>query len=270
MISIGICAYNEEGNIGHLLKRLSKYPFEIIVVASGCTDSTIPIVKNFNVKLIEQREREGKASAINIFLSEARGDILILQSADTLPTDFTFKYLLKPFEDKRIGMTGAHPIPVDEFKGMGAVAHLLWKVHHETALMSAKSGEVCAFRNVISRIDPETPVDEAYIEFSIVRKGYKVQYAPLSIILNKGAGNLDDFMKQRVRIYRGHLSLKARGYQVPTMNYLNLIKATLRATETNYLTMIKTTYYEMLARRKAKRLQDLTIWDMANSTKELK
>ena len=44
--SIGIMAYNEEANIGHLLEAVvsqrtaTVLPREIVVVASGCTDQT--------------------------------------------------------------------------------------------------------------------------------------------------------------------------------------------------------------------------------------
>ena len=46
---------------------------QIIVVASGCNDRTVPIVqacahKDSRIKLIEQAQRQGKASAINLFL----------------------------------------------------------------------------------------------------------------------------------------------------------------------------------------------------------
>ena len=51
--SVGITAYNEETNIGHLLAALldqhlhSVEIAEIIVVASACTDRTVPIVREY-------------------------------------------------------------------------------------------------------------------------------------------------------------------------------------------------------------------------------
>ncbi len=52
-ISIGICAYNEEKNIGNLLKRLISIKpkkaniKEIIIVSDGSIDKTNEIIKNF-------------------------------------------------------------------------------------------------------------------------------------------------------------------------------------------------------------------------------
>ncbi len=80
--SVGIMAYNEEANIAQTLSAVlnqhgpSMQVEEIIVIASGCTDRTVPIVAEIalrepRVRLCIQEKREGKASAINLFLKEA-------------------------------------------------------------------------------------------------------------------------------------------------------------------------------------------------------
>ncbi|MGD0458493.1 MAG: glycosyltransferase [Terriglobia bacterium] len=93
--SIGIMAYNEEANIGRMLEalvsqRTAKVTLtEIVVVASGCTDCTEPIVQDWatreqRIRLMVQPRREGKASAINQFLPQARERIVVLCGADLL------------------------------------------------------------------------------------------------------------------------------------------------------------------------------------------
>jgi len=78
-ISIGIMAFNEEKNIGRLLKVLLSQELkkvkieEIIVVSDGSTDKTDEIVRKFMkenkiVKLITRNKRMGKALAINRFI----------------------------------------------------------------------------------------------------------------------------------------------------------------------------------------------------------
>lgn len=279
--SIGIMAYNEEANIGRLLSRLVKEPLinEIWVIADGCTDGTVMIVnkliRTHNIRLMTRPRRLGKADAVNMFIKWAKGDILILESADTLPSQFCFKYLLEPFADASVGMVGAHPMPVNsKATMMGKVAHLLWEAHHYSALVHPKAGEVCAFRNEIEGIDPATPVDEAYVEREITRKGYRVVYAPKAVILNKGAETVEDFMSQRQRIYHGHLLLRQAGYEVPTMSTRNAIAATLRAAGGRLDTWLYTAWLEWKARRKAQHKFYVdgykpTVWDMANTTKEL-
>src|SRR5438876_10808804 len=73
--SVGIMAYNEEANIARTIHAVleQQSPLvrieEVIVVASGCTDRTVPIVTDIalqepRVRLCLQEKREGKASAI--------------------------------------------------------------------------------------------------------------------------------------------------------------------------------------------------------------
>src|SRR5512139_1341907 len=92
--SVGVTAYNEEANIGPLLEALLQQHLydvqisEIIVVASGCTDNTVPIVESYitenpQIKLLIQPKREGKTAAINLFLANASEEICVLESGDT-------------------------------------------------------------------------------------------------------------------------------------------------------------------------------------------
>lgn len=275
--SIGICAHNEEKNIGKLITRLLTDPLinEIIVVASGCTDNTVKIAEKFPVKLIVDPERRGKAVAVNQFIDQATGDILIIESADTLPVSFTFKRLLQPFTFDSVGMVGAHPIPTNNDKSMmSKIGRLLWKTHHEMARKSPKAGEVCAFRNVIQGIDPQTAVDEACIESQVVKQGYKIYYQPHAIIFNKTPLTYDDFLKQRSRIFHGHLLLKESGYEVPSMSVLTAAISVLKAADYRHLKTLGTAViYETMARRQAiKRLKykgSSTIWETVDSTKDI-
>lgn len=230
-ISIGIMAYNEEANIGRLLESIllqrmgSDSIKEIFVVSSGCTDRTEDIVKGFmaqdsRIRLLIQERREGKASAINYFLSKASAEILILESADTIPEEGTYERLVAPFKDSRVGMTGARPVPVNSREHfVGFVVQLMWSLHHKIALMSPKLGELVAFRNLVRQIPQDTAVDEASIEAVVLEAGLELRYVPEAVVRNKGPENIRDFLKQRRRIASGHLRLAhENNYVVSTFN----------------------------------------------------
>ncbi|MCB0054704.1 MAG: glycosyltransferase, partial [Caldilinea sp.] len=119
--SVGVTAYNEEANIGQLLAALIDQHVheveiaEIIVVASACTDRTVAIVKEAimldeRVKLIEQERREGKTSAINIFLKASSCDICVLESGDTIPHEYAVEHMVRMFRDPGVGMVGAQKV----------------------------------------------------------------------------------------------------------------------------------------------------------------
>jgi biofilm PGA synthesis N-glycosyltransferase PgaC len=235
--SIGIMAYNEEANIERTLQSVLEQQGpsirieEVIVVASGCTDRTVPIVsamaqKELRIRLCVQEKREGKASAINLFLKEARSPILVLLGADVIPGDSAIENLCAPFKDPLIGMVGGRPVPVNDVSTfMGHTVHLLWRLHDGVARVHPKLGEVIAFRNVISGIPINSAVDEISIQALITQLGYKLIYRPDCVIYNKGPVTVRDFLKQRRRIFAGHLKvLKQQNYEASTMKVSPIVR----------------------------------------------
>lgn len=236
-LTIGICAYNEERNIGALLTALQTQVLEhcvikeIIVVSSGSTDNTDSIVERYaekdsRVRLVKQMSREGKASAVNLILKNANGDVVVLASADILPLEDTIEKLVLPFLDETIGMTGGHPIPKnckDNF--MGFAVHFIWEMHHKLSLKNPKFGELIAFRNIIREIPVNTSVDEAAIESNIKDNGLRMCYSPDAIVYNKGASTVKEFLCQRRHYNTGHIHLKKQtGYTVSSMSIGNLAR----------------------------------------------
>ena len=144
--SVGVTAYNEAANIGRLLDALLTQQLhdvqitEIIVVASGCTDDTVPIAESYvarepQIRLSIQPRREGKTAAINVFLAHAREDICVLESGDTLPAEDAVENLVRMFRGPVIGMTGAHKIPVNTPDHMvGFFTHLRLRMEHQLCL----------------------------------------------------------------------------------------------------------------------------------------
>src|SRR5258708_10926172 len=228
--SVGIMAYNEEVNIGSTLKAVldqSGPSFrleEVIVVASGCTDRTVPIVSEIaleepRVRVCVQEKREGKASAINLFLKQATSPVVILIGADIIPETSCIENLCVPFKDPTVGMVGGRPVPVnDPSTFMGHTVHLLWRLHDSVARIHPKLGEVIAFRNVISGIPTDSAVDEISIQALISQLGYKLLYKPNIVCYNKVPVTVRDFLKQRRLIHAGHLSVrKQQNYEAATM-----------------------------------------------------
>lgn len=283
-------AYNEAANIGRLLEALIEQQTQtvrisrIIVVASGCTDDTEPIVQQYaardgRILLLSQANREGKASAVNLFMEYARSaEIIVLASADLLPVPTAIEALVAPFANPRIGMVGGHPVPTnprDTLMGFGI--NLLWDLHHEVSMLHPKMGELIAFRNIFRQIPTDTAVDEASIEPLVIGQGMKLAYAPEAIVYNHGPETISDFIKQRRRIFAGHLYVKdTLGYQVATMGVMRILRAYLKIMQLNWRYFIwgpvimalevfvrfLGTYDYVVLKRKP------YMWQMAESTKK--
>ena len=289
--SIGIMAYNEEANIGRLLNALLRQNLshcsikEIFVVASGCIDKTEDIVKDYirvdeRIKLLLQKQREGKASAINLFLSKANADVFVLESGDTIPEVNTIEKLVMPFSDPTIGMTGGHPVPVNpQDTCIGFIVNLMWKVHHRIALEHPKMGELVAFRNIVKEIPRDTAVDEASIEAIVLHDGYILKYVEDALVHNKGPENIRDFLKQRRRIAAGHLYVRNKqAHTVSTTSGTHILGPFVRELKGGgkeylwggcavLLEIIGRTlgYYDYYVKKR-----NPFIWDIAESTKKLR
>jgi len=286
---MGIMAHNEEANIGRLLGALVTQRLrdvvlsEILVVASGCTDNTEGIVQDWanrdsRIQLIVQEKRSGKASAINEYLPQARERIIVLCSADLLPEADALERLVAPFADPEVGMATSHPVPVnDPGRFMGFAAHMLWGLHHKINLTSFKSGEMIAFRKIFERIPYHTAVDEASIEPVVRGQGYRAQYVSAAVVYNKGPETLADFLRQRRRIYAGHLAVRdTLGYTVSTMNARRILVILLRNLDWRPRPFVWTwaivgleAYGRLLGLRDYKKRRNHQIWEIATSTKQL-
>jgi len=238
--SVGITAYNEEANIGRLLdaiinQRLYEVEIsEIIVVASGCTDRTEEIVREAmarepRIRLYVQPQREGKTSAINVFLQHAREKICVLESGDTLPREDTIEKMVSMFRNPAVGMTGAQKVAVNTPDHIvGLLSHLRLKLEHELCLEIPRLGELIAFRKVFDKLPEDVAMDEAFVEAFIIRRGMQVRYAPEAVVYNMGPETVADFVRQRRRNYAGHLHLKEKyGYRVSSLQNTRVVRLAL-------------------------------------------
>jgi cellulose synthase/poly-beta-1,6-N-acetylglucosamine synthase-like glycosyltransferase len=258
---------------------------EIIVVASGCTDRTEDIVREFmakepRIRLYVQEKREGKTSAINVFLGHATQNICVLESGDTVPHEDAIENMVRMFKDPAVGMTGAHKVPVNTPEHItGYLSHLRLKMEHQLCLEIPRLGELIAFRKVFDQIPPDVAMDEAFVEALVIRRGLQVRYAPDAVVFNMGPETLSDFIKQRRRNHAGHLHLKAKyGYEVSSMGAPRLLKlafeeilGALRLIWVLGVLAILEGYSRMLGwwdYRVHKRTH--VVWDIAWTTKEVK
>lgn len=113
LISIVIPMYNEEKDIGHCMKSLSKQTYkkiEVILVDDGSTDSTIKIANKtaeesgLKIKILNQKH-QGPGKARNLGANMAKGNVLVFVDSDMAFDKDYVKNLVKPINEKIIGTT---------------------------------------------------------------------------------------------------------------------------------------------------------------------
>lgn len=285
---VAICAHNEVGNIGRLLQASTsalthKYNLDqIFVVSSGSDDGTDELVasmarKDKRICLISEKERLGKAHAVNLFLARSKADIVVMISADVLPVGDCVDRILKPFEDERVGMTGCKVKPINgQHSACGNVVRFIWRLHDATSKIEPKFGEVIAFRReAVDYIDPTIIADEAFIEMKVSELGFKFKYVGDAVVLNRGPETWFELLEQRKRVYEGHLQLREKyGYNVSTMktgNLLRLLKWNYKRTKPQYVVLAVAV--ESLARAMGvfsfRTHRSTHVWRILKTTKQL-
>jgi biofilm PGA synthesis N-glycosyltransferase PgaC len=289
-VSVAVCAYNEGKNIGACLESLIHQELkrfdllEIIAISSGSTDNTDEVIRSYEikdkrVKLVRQEKREGKNSAINLFISVAKGDILVLANADNRLERGSLQALLEPFADEEVGVTGGHPVPVNSKETLvGFAVNMLWDMHHRVALILPKIGELMAFRRLDKRLPTSTQSDEDIIRNELEKKGMSTVYVPGAVVYNKGPEHLEDFIKQRTRVNIGEKYMKRLfDYRVPTWNphllfqaYVSFLKDNRRGLGKAILAMALEAYARVYATiYVALDKGDKAVWQQVSSTKDL-
>lgn len=298
-ITVGICAYNEEKNIGNLLgeilnKQNLNKNYEILVVCSGCTDDTVEIVKGFQkqsskIRILIESERKGKASAINHILSEARGNAIIFISADTLPNRECFNRLLSKLEHPKVGIVCGNPIPINSTKTLvGKLVHLLWDFHDivfrflDNAGLARHATEVfCIRKEIIGKIPNETINDDAYIALTTKKRGWLIEYEPSAKVSICGPQIFYDYFLQRRRILVGHLQVKKLTGEPPQHLIYLLPKQPIQVFKlwlllfknNNFVTVLTFLSIELMTNCCAAidylRKKSYTKWVISNSTKEM-
>jgi cellulose synthase/poly-beta-1,6-N-acetylglucosamine synthase-like glycosyltransferase len=228
-LTIGVCAYNEERKIKTLLGDILDQKdlpqgARVVVVASGCTDNTVSIVRdiansNPKVELIEEKNRTGKTNAINIILAHCPVEFLVLVSADIrLPKD-SIGEILRAISDEGVAVVGGLPVVDNSDKGAVAKsAAIIWRVMRQMMTKLGSSGELpfvmgelyCFRTSLVERIHFQVVNDDAYIATLARDKGFKVVHAAKANFVLKVPSSIPDYIAQRRRVTYGHLLIKAQ------------------------------------------------------------
>ena len=218
-ISIGIPAYNEEANIGHLINSLLKQKGdnfvlkEIIVVSDASTDKTDDIVRAFlneKVILIRNNERQGQGVSQNKIIKKFSGDILLLLNADVLPAnEYYIQEIIKPFyTNSKTGLVSSPGIPLPPKTFFEKVIHygFVTKLNIFDHKDGARGLYLCHGMNraflgeFAKKIKWPTSVGEdAYSYLRCMEEGYLFQNVIGTGILFKLPDNFADHLRQSVR-----------------------------------------------------------------------
>ena len=222
-VTLLITAYNEQEVIAAKLENslALDYPpdrFQILVAADGCDDRTVEIVRSFaprRVELSYDPARRGKMAAINRAMPLVRHEILVFSDANNFYEASTLWELVKPFSDPVVGAVAGSKRIVKEDSVLGEADSLYWRYEsfikkQETRLGSCTgvSGEVFAIRRGLFESPPDTVInDDFFLALSIIRKGFRLIYAPGACSRETVSLDERDEIVRRTRIIAGRYQI---------------------------------------------------------------
>jgi len=228
LVSIIIPAYNEEKVIANTIESTLEinYPNkDIIVVDDGSKDNTLQIAKRYQDKGVKvlHKTNGGKASALNLALTFAKGELIAVLDADTLAGRNSLKEIVKVFENEKDIAAVAGNIKVRNKKNWitwcqaleyVAGIQIARRAFDLFGAITIVPGALGCFRKSVlvdtGGYDKETLVEDFDTTIKILKSGMIVRGTTKSVAYTEAPDTLRDFYNQRIRWYRGNLQVVAK------------------------------------------------------------
>jgi cellulose synthase/poly-beta-1,6-N-acetylglucosamine synthase-like glycosyltransferase len=228
-----IAGHNEEDSIERCVRSLheqSRAPNEIIVVSDGSTDRMAEKMRSLQSQgLIKEAHctqvRAGKAAALNLALSRATGDIVVVVDCDCTFDRHALKIAIEPFAEPRTGAVGANVLVRNATHSLltafQAIEYMISisqgkQAADLTEQMSLVSGAFGAFRRKalvsVGGFDAGGGED-LDVTLSLRKAGWKSVFAPDAICYTDVPETLAPLIRQRFRWERDAVRLRYRKHR---------------------------------------------------------
>ena len=192
LVSIVMVVRNEEQILETKLQNLLglDYPVDrcqIVVVSDGSTDRTEEILRAYGresrMHIVLNQLGQGKASGLNDAIELAQGEIVVFTDARQTIEPDAVRLLAENFADPDVGCASGELMLGDatgneSSQGLG----LYWRTEKQVRKLEAASGSVVGAtgalyavrRELLTRVPPETILDDVYLPMQVVRQGKRV------------------------------------------------------------------------------------------------
>lgn len=225
-VTVIIPMYNEEVVIQRTIKSIlkSKYPIvEVLIIDDGSTDKTAEIATKMSslfskVKTIK-KHNGGKASALNLGIKKAMGDIVITIDADTVFNKYTISHLVENFSDPRVAAVSGNCKIGNRINQLSLWQHIEYvtanqlekRAFEELNCITVVPGSNSAWRKSVvielGYYHNDTLAEDSELTLRILNAGYKIIYEDRAISYEECPETVHDFIKQRSRWSYGILQV---------------------------------------------------------------
>jgi len=223
-VSVIMAVRNEAEILQFKLQNILRlnYPadrLEIIVVSDGSTDATNQILSTCSddsLRLIICSRHQGKASALDQAIREARGEIVVFTDARQMIEPEALKYLVSNFADSKVGGASGElileePVGSNSLEGVGFYWRLEKKIRQWESATGSVVGATGAFyavrRHLLVILPNELILDDVYLPLHVVRQNYRMVFESRAVAREPLQTSAPQEFRRKVRTLTGNYQL---------------------------------------------------------------
>lgn len=223
-VTIFICAYNEEKNIGPRIDNLFELDYardkmELFVGSDGSTDGTYGIIKRLSeekmFRCAVSFERRGKPAMINVMAKEATGEIYVFTDARQRFEKNALKEMVRCFADPAVGAVSGELVIKDKKTGVGKGIGLYWsyekvlrKMESAIGSMLGATGAIYAIRKQFFIHLPENVIlDDMYTPMNAIVRGHRAIFEPAARAMDVVSESMGKEFGRKVRTLVGNFQI---------------------------------------------------------------
>ena len=225
-VTVVVPTYNEASIVESKLEELADvaYPTDrlSIVVVDSSTDGTAAVVRSFaaqhddvDVRVVEEPERRGVATAVNLGVDAAEGDVIFRSDCDSRIGDDAIRHAVAALGDPAIGgvmgrqteVLGESQVEAD-YRDLQTRNQMLESHLDSTFVVH---GPCFAFRREeFVSIRPDSLADDTEVGVNLRRRGKRVVLDPAMTFTESGVSDLRGRRQRKDRRAMGLLQLLVR------------------------------------------------------------
>jgi len=189
---------------------------QVVVVSDGSDDETVAIAQkmtNERVALFTQPDHCGKSAAINNFIHECTGDIIIFSDVDAIINSDAVIKLVDHFKSSDVGgVCGQRVIKSDltqittPQKGYIKLDSLIKKLENSLGSITSNDGKLFALRKELFCPIEESVTDDMFLMLCVVKEGYRFIFEPDATAYIRTPSRSDEHeIERRRRITTGSI-----------------------------------------------------------------
>ncbi|NOX71222.1 MAG: glycosyltransferase family 2 protein [Candidatus Micrarchaeota archaeon] len=226
-VTVVIASYKSADTIGETIESVLKSKYEnkeIIVVDDTPNNSVADVCKSFDVRVIHNKKREGKARSLNKAIKNVKTDLFLFLDSDSIIDDKFIGNLAAWFRDGKVGAASPRFDTKNRDSTLGRFTSFESSFWFTLARSHMYFGSMISFRGcgVMVRASAlenvggwdETLVEDMALAGKLLAHGYVIAHDPRTTVYTEEPETLKSFYRQRFRWGKGGLFAFLRNKRV--------------------------------------------------------